>query len=55
MGNKSSNYPTAQASRELQKADSFISDTLGGISAMTSMEKPQNEGELKERIKMYFD
>ena len=55
MSNKESNYPTAQASRELQKANGFIYDTLGGISAMTSMEKPQNEEELKERIKMYFD
>ncbi|WP_026667180.1 terminase small subunit [Butyrivibrio sp. AE2005] len=53
--NRESNFPTAQASRELQKVDGFISDTLGGISAMASMEKPQSEGELKERIKMYFD
>ncbi|MBO4913360.1 MAG: hypothetical protein J5504_11625 [Butyrivibrio sp.] len=55
MSNKESNYPTAQASRELQKADGFITDTIDFIKVLAGMRKPSNEKELKERIEMYFD
>jgi hypothetical protein len=55
MSNKESNYPTAQANRELQKANGFIFDTVSCIAELANLGKPNDEEELKERIRMYFD
>lgn len=54
MGNKNSNYPPAQMTRRLEKADGFISDTVSCISELARFGKPETEDELKERIHQYF-
>lgn len=55
MSNKQSNYPTAQMNRSIQQTDGFIADTVHSISELATYGKPENEEQLKERIKQYFD
>ncbi|WP_026661677.1 terminase small subunit [Butyrivibrio proteoclasticus] len=55
MSNKQSNYPTATMNRNIQQADGFIADTVHSISELATFGKPENEEQLKERIKQYFD
>lgn len=55
MSNKSSNFPTAQMNRSIEKVDGFIGDTVSCISELAKYGKPKNEEELKERIQKYFD
>lgn len=55
MSNSISNFPPAQMDRSLKKTEGFISDTVTCISELAKFGKPQNEEQLKERIKQYFD
>ncbi len=55
ISNKESNYPTAQANRQLQNQKGFVSDTVRSIMTISKGQKPKSEEELKERIAEYFN
>lgn len=55
MSNKSSNFPQAKITREIQSANGFVKKTVSCITELAQYGKPRNEEELKQRIRQYFD
>lgn len=54
MSNRTSNFPTAQATRILNESGDFTSNTINSLMELSAKGKPKDITELNQRIKEYF-
>ena len=54
MSNSVSNFPPAKLCRELQASQGYTATTIQSLMELSSLGKPQNIYELKQRLKGYF-
>lgn len=54
MSNRTSNFPTAQATRILNESGDFTSKTINSLMELSAKGKPKDITELNQRIKEYF-